>query len=146
MTQPESGTHRPTEAVHIRSFSMEPQQENLLTALALLDEASIGDEVRSAVADYDTAPYELRFCLSPTFRAFLSHHPDRSIMGRKVLLSYTSEELVGYERLSDAAARQGLHLSIGMFAVLGKYIEKRCGNPEEIAALVEQATARLQPH
>ena len=63
-------------------------------------------------------------------------------MGRKVLLSYTPEELARYERLSDAAKRQGLHPSIGMFAVLGKYVQDRCSNQEEITALAEHAKAR----
>lgn len=121
---------RPPEAEQARELIIEQNQLRYLTALALMDGTVIGDQVRSAVSVYGASPYELRFLLTPEDRDKLSANPSYRLPGRKIQIKYTPEELEGYEALEEQATQQGLDVSIGLFAVLRKYIATRRSDPD----------------
>lgn len=147
MAQPERPVpNQPPEAAPSRISSQLTQgQLSLLTGLALVDGSNcLGDQIRSALAAYDEEPYELRFRLSPASRYLFSNHPERTINGRRVAFSLTSEELAQYDRLKEKATQEGLHSSVGLFAILGKYIDDRLGD-SRTGVMAREAIRRLRP-
>ena len=145
MTQPEQfGDNQSPEAVESRTSRITEDQLKYLTGLALLDGSRcLGDQVRSALAAYAEKPYELRFRLPVSSREFFSTNPGHTIDGQRVVFSLAPEEAVGYDGLCKKAAQEGLHHSVGLFAVLGKYIDDRLDDPRT-GAMAKEAIARLQ--